>query len=206
MFYSPLALWLLTDNDLNVNPYSDCSETANDSIRQVEYYPMGASYDEGRFQLFFKAIVCAMYMIDKERGSLQSIEYYQDIQGAISSVWLNYDIPKNEHSAVEYIQALARLGTGDSDLSNYPDIVDAIKSVGRLQSSRWGITPSRETSEAYQRVSRPLNQALSYVSRYHRKSQKTYFLRPQISKKNVIRLGIGIGVLTLALAIRGRGK
>ena len=180
--------------------YSNCADSLSDALRVVEQFPMGEQFYLQNLALFFKSIVCAMYLSDLSNGKVFGDQFYQDANGALFTGWLEFE--KNnpnrikENLAIEYLTIVANL----SIFSKYPDIRSAIKKTVQFQSVRWGYVANRELS-SLRDYTKIMNQALSSVSRYHRRARGVFFV-PRFSKKNTGLVLIGSGVLLLGLIVR----
>lgn len=201
--------WLLFKSHdtpiMAVSKYEGCNENASASYRQIEYFPMGESFNSTSFYNLINAIVCSMYLTDQSNGKLEDPEFYTEAQSVMIETWqgilASNNAPK-EKLAIEYLKSIAT----SELLSQYKPVSDAIFGMLQFTYARWGYSAEKEFSEVFQRGGNPLNQAISSASRYNRLARRTFFLRPQFNRKNTIILMAGLSIFALSLFVRNRRR
>lgn len=188
-------------DDINLTP---CYTTIQEGLNQVEFFNLGSTYQDGIVQDYLAMIVCVMRTIDREAGKKVIGSANWQLFNAWNEIW-NETVKENKDKkksllAILFFEAIALDGVVGYD-SLKSGIFEAI-SLARI---RWGHSYEDLTSLKSNSNMRPLNQAISFANKYHRESKKIYFLRPQISRKNQIRMGIAtVFILITTLIVRKR--
>jgi len=188
--------------------YTNCAGNLTDALRQIDLMNLGSKFEMKYVTFVSEKITCAMREIDRQKSAEKSNKIYTDIFQLFAN---SFDDAKKQFiSLVDndlvffyYLQILANV----VQKQGYTEIADVLRKLLERTRIMWGypydIAFSFDATKS-NAIIRPLNQNLTLISKYNRQAKKVSFLRPQISRKNVIRIGIASSVLLLSMIVYRR--
>ena len=190
---------------------ANCEPTASQNVYKIEYQDFGNKYSPSDVGIQSERIVCAMRSIDAENGTLKDGENYKSLYQMFVEEWDNYQKTNptinKEALFLEYAKSVANAISSTQPL--YNPIANALRRNIEVVRAEWGFPYDPSFSYEATRTDRlqsNVAQGVSLVSKYNRKARSVAFLRPQISKRNLTRIGISIGIVGLTLLILKASK
>jgi hypothetical protein len=191
----------------------NCAENLSDALHRIEFMDTGTVFKEKYVRFLCERIACAVKWIDRENDPfyepntssphLRNEGYYDDLYQSLKDNYI-YATEVYKKSDAQVFLSYFDLIAENYNVYGYEDLYQSLKKMLQVSRVRWNIP--YDVNETINRlkaqdIERKLNQSLSLIAKYNRKSKGVMFLRPQISRKNLITIGVSVTLLVASVAI-----